>query len=251
MLSSPASTNIPMYQEELPQDWFAMLEECFEMRHITSQETKFYILGSHLPIHILKKVTDVVGNMPKENAYDTLKRVILSRTSKSKEAQFQQLLSYLKCGNQKPSMLLQQMQTLTHNLGMNEPTLYHFWFAALPGSIKALLVLQPKDTPLSTLAQLADRVYEYSVPERAAEEEPKTPNHSDIVTQILRRLEALELKAKSLDRSRSKSRGRRRRSNTRSHSQGICYYHRRFGDDARKCAIPCSYKSKNKCRKTP
>ena len=82
---SSVITPIPMCQEELQHSWFTMLEGQFKMRRITYHETKFYILGCHLPPHILKKVAHVVGNMSKENPYDTLKREILARTSNSKE----------------------------------------------------------------------------------------------------------------------------------------------------------------------
>ena len=45
-------------------------------------------------------------------------------------------------------------------------------------------------------------------------------------------------------RGRSKSRGRRDRSSSPPHS-GVCFYHHRFGEKARKCEKPCSFKSEN------
>ena len=43
-------------------------------------------------------------------------------------------------------------------------------------------------------------------------------------------------------RGRSKSRGRRDRSSSPPHS-GVCFYHHRFGEKARNCEKPCSFKS--------
>ena len=233
---------IPIYQEEFPQAWFTLLEGHFKMRCITSQETKFDILQFHLPPHILKKASDVIGNIPKENAYDILKREILAQ---SEEAQFRKLLSYPRLGNQRPSELLHQMQILAHNLGMNDSILYRFWSAALPGNIRAALALQPKDIPLNSLADLADRVHEcFTSPGVHQVSRSATGIASDVdgdlATQILQRLDALELKTKTDRRSRARLRSRQG-SNTRSHSKGICYYHRHFGENARKCVIPCSY----------
>ena len=105
-------TPIPMYQEELQHSWFTLLEGLFKMRRITSQESKFYILGCHLPLHILKKVAHVISKMPKENPNDTFKWEILARTSNSKEAQIRQLMSYSDRDNQTPSDVLHQMQEL-------------------------------------------------------------------------------------------------------------------------------------------
>ena len=50
------------------------------------------------------------------------------------------------------------MQEMMHNLDMGEQTLYRFWSAALPRNIKAVLPTQPKDTPPTHLAELADQV---------------------------------------------------------------------------------------------
>ena len=82
---SSVVTPISMYQEELQHSRFNLLEGQFKMRRITSQESKFYILGCHLPPHILKKVAHVVGEMPKENPFDNFKRELLARTSNSEE----------------------------------------------------------------------------------------------------------------------------------------------------------------------
>ena len=60
-----------------------------------------------------------------------------------------------------PSDVLHQMQELAQNLDIEEQTLYRFWSAALPRNIKADPALQPMDTPLTGLAEMADLVYEY------------------------------------------------------------------------------------------
>ena len=203
------------------------------MRCITSQESKFFIPGCHLLPHILKKVAHVVAKMPKENPYDTLKREVLACTSNSKEAQFRQVMSYSDRDSQRPSDVLHQMQELARNLDMEEQTLYCFWSAALPRSIKAVLALQPVDTPLTRLAEMADQVYEccgspvvQQVSKSAVEETPDLVIYGDFAKQLVRRLEALELANKANNRRRSISRSRR------------------FGDDARKCVIPGSYKNR-------
>ena len=134
---------------------------------------------------------------------------------------------------------------------MEEQTLYRFWSAALPRNVKAVLALQPKDIPLNRLAEMADQVYEccgspvvQQVSKSAVDETPDLVIYGDYTKQLVRRLEALEQANKANNRRRSISRSRRQRSKSRTHLQGVCYYHRRFGDDARKCVIPCSYKNR-------
>ena len=144
-----------------------------------------------------------------------------------------------------PSDGLHQMQELAQNLDLEEQTLYRSWFAALPRNIKADPALQPMDTPLTGLAEMADLVYEccgspviQQISKSIVEEPPDLIIHGDYAKQLVRRLKAPELANKPINRRRSNSHNRRLRSKSRTHLQGVCYYHRRFGDGARKCDIP-------------
>ena len=150
--------------------------------------------------------------MSKENPYDTIKREVLARTSNSKEAQLHQLMSYSHWDNQRPSDVPYQMQELAQNLDIEEQTLYRFWSAALPRNIKAVLALQPMDTPLTGLAEMSDLVYEccgspvmQQVFKSIVEEPPDLVIHDDYAKQLVRRLEALELSNKAFNRHRSNS----------------------------------------------
>ena len=44
-------------------------------------------------------------------------------------------------------------------------------------------------------------------------------------------------------RSSSRSRDRQRNNSDDNNSSGVCYYHRRFAENARKCILPCNYRS--------
>ena len=150
--------------------------------------------------------------MSKENPFDTLKREVLARTSNSKEAQLRQLMSYSDWDNQRPSDVLYQMQELAQNLDLEEQTLYRFWSAAWPRNIKDVPALQPMDTPLTGLAEMADLVYEccgspviQQISKSIVEEPPDLVIHGDYAKQLVRRLEALELANKAINRHGSNS----------------------------------------------
>ncbi|CAN7941031.1 unnamed protein product [Ixodes pacificus] len=117
---------------------------------------------------------------------------------------------------------------------------------------------------LTGLAGLADAVMEVSTPSTSniaatiippASDAPCTaqnvqiPNASQgYVDQLCQRLKEVVLAATSRrDSARSPSRRRhstsRRPENDitgRDHSSGLCYYHRRFDPDARRCQRPCT-----------
>ena len=109
---------------------------------------------------------------------------------------------------------------------MEEQTLYRFWSAALPRNVKAVLALQPVDTPLTRLAEMADQVYEccgspvvQQVSKSAVEETPDLLIYGDYAKQLVRCLEALELANKANNRRWSISRSRRQRSKSGTHKR--------------------------------
>jgi len=68
------------------------------------------------------------------------------------------------------------------------------------------------------------------------------------MTILLTRMDKMDKRARLRSRSRSRSRSRACRlgnaSNNTTQDTGQCYYHRRFGDQARKCESLCSAKTK-------
>ncbi|GFY27818.1 hypothetical protein TNCV_242831 [Trichonephila clavipes] len=73
-------------------------------------------------------------------------------------------------------------------------------------------------------------------------------------TLLARQIQELSLQVAELTRERNSSRHQRyssdrRRSHSRSRSvnrgSGICYYHRRYKEQARKCVSPCAFVQKN------
>lgn len=243
------SVLIPRYTDCVTSAWFTLMEAYFYVQNITSQKYMFILVAAHLPPHIQEQVMDILGNVPPENAYEILKSAVLTRTLASDSVLSRQILSHVEMDNRTPSQLLGYMGSLLGGLNTELSILREFWLAALPGSMRSLLDLQPPDTPLHQLAQLADQLHDclYTSPlQKISKQATSEVTVSEESRPTLRDeelgLEVFGMADHPQSPSKKPSRSRHRRRSSHS-SRNVCYYHRRFKNRARKCIPPCSFRS--------
>ncbi|GFV46456.1 uncharacterized protein TNCV_3233451 [Trichonephila clavipes] len=143
---------------------------------------------------------------------------------------------------------------------LQDDFLQSLWLQRMPPHIQT--VLSASSEPLDKLAIIADKVSEVvgsSSTICAATTVPPPSQSSSCSVQptmdsLARQLQELSLQVAELTRERNSSRHQRynsdrRRSHSRSRSvnrgSGICYYHRRYKEQARKCVSPCAFVQKN------
>lgn len=109
-------------------------------------------------------------------------------------------------------------------------------------------VLSTSEDTLDKLAAMADRIHDivsnnniYSleaVPDNAIAKPFEVQ-----LNEIIKRLDRIELRERSKTsrrpRSRSTSRTQRKQTPT---GHRYCWYHRRYGQEAKKCSLPCDWK---------
>ena len=233
---------IPPFWPSDPKLWFTQVESQFRLRGITAQETKFHHVLANLSQEIATEVRDLLINPPEENPYEVLKATLIKRTTLSEQRRLQQLLSAEDLGDQKPTQLLRKMQQLLGDKAeaMDPSLLRGLFLQRLPSNVRMILASTAKEASLTDLAEMADRVMEVISPSIATVATPQTTEVKDLKAEVasLRR-QLSDLKATGRRRSTSRSK-RRTQSRSRSPSQPrVCWYHRRFGDAARKCTPPC------------
>ncbi len=122
----------------------------------------------------------------------------------------------------------------------------------LPTNVRMVLASSSATTSLEELAELADKIAEVAAPAVAAIQQ--TPAITEELAHLKTELAKLQNAIRSLSRSGSHTPRRNRtpsrhRSNsptpnthTNSSDEGlVCWYHRKFGSEARKCNPPCSH----------
>ena len=110
-----------------------------------------------------------------------------------------------------------------------------------------LLASADAATDLQKLAEMADKVMEVAAPNVAA---VSVADSSSEVKQLREEVARLADLVATLNRghsrdSRSRSRGRRPHSpaaqNDHPQDQTLCWYHKKFGESAKKCQDPCAW----------
>lgn len=246
---------LPPFWKHEPAVWFFQVEAAFGIARISTDETKYQYLLANLDPTVLPFVTDIIRNPPAEGKYEAIKTRILVAFSKSAESKLRKLLKGELLGEQKPTHYLQHMRNLSS--GQCDDTLLKSMFLEqLPQQVSAILSAS-SETDLNKLAMLADKIMDL---QRPAHVNAVSNSLEDFQQELLKRVEALSARFDKFtggnsQRSRSQQRGRSRSKSNNNSNKGnnnnsnddskMCYYHRRFGTEARKCNRPCAWVSRD------
>ncbi|GFX19708.1 uncharacterized protein TNCV_2076161 [Trichonephila clavipes] len=239
--------------------WIAQCDHAFTFSGTSSDDTKYSALVANLDAETLSYVSDIVLSPPNSDKYLTLLQRLITQFSDSRLKKIKKLLTDLQLGDEKPSHLLRKMKELS-NGQLQDDFLQSLWLQRMPPHIQT--VLSASSEPLDKLAIIADKVSEVvgaSSTICAATTVPPPSQSSSCSVQptmdsLARQIQELSLQVAELTRERNSSRHQRyssdrRRSHSRSRSvnrgSGICYYHRRYKEQAHKCVSPCAFVQKN------
>ncbi|KAF0287529.1 hypothetical protein FJT64_014070 [Amphibalanus amphitrite] len=271
-----ASFRLPPYSPEEPDLWLLQVQCAFDVSGVDSDELRFKLLVANLPANIAVQVKDVIRS---SRSFDVLCAALQARLAQSRADRLQALLGRQQLGDQKPTALLRSMRNELAAAGDApvDTELFRTLFQQrLPQPVRAALALLPADSTLDALAEAADRYLEASGPDprlSAIAAQPYTqpappiaaavtapapaaaPALDTVIASLVAKMERLEASNRRLedavrrDRSRSRPRQASRQSrrpsparpSTPPHDDTLCWYHQRFGVQARRCKLPCSW----------
>ena len=250
------SLKLPPYWPADTQVWFAQVEAQFETRRVTAQKTKYDYVVSSLSPEIATEVRDLILKVPADAPYDTLKKVLIERTAASEQRRLQQLFTKEELGDRKPSQLLHRMEQL---LGQSAPDattstfLKELFLQRLPSTVRMVLASTRADTSLQELAILADKIMEIPPPppllSHVSKEDAKLAAEvAQLKEEVARLVQLVKTSGRSPSRGRSPARSFHRPPSrqpsprrTPDAPSDLCWYHERYGAQARKCREPCSH----------
>ena len=167
-----------------------------------------------------KRVITVLSNPPEENKYRTLKDILINTYGLCEAERASQLLHLPGLGDAKPSEYMDNMLAL---LGNHTPCFLfrQLFIEQMPANMRPHLA-RINDDNYRTLAQEADKLWH------------SNPSPS---------CDAIANRNQSMSRQATKHRRLPPPSsdNIPSTTSGECYYHRRFGTQARQCRPPCTF----------
>lgn len=237
-----------------PRIWFTQAEAMFARAGVRMDRTKVDEIICQLDSDILGAIEDFFERPRAEQTYDVLRERLIKEFSDSDTKQIQILLQELSLDDKKPSTLLREMKTLAGDR-VTEGFLRNLWLQRLPRQMQAILSVHTG--ALGELSEQADRIAEVQGTQTVAavmkrNQSPAPPNQDAIAKQLAELKRLIEGNAKAIAKlanaTRSQSRGRSTERTGKgtpanpptTDAQGLCYYHRNFGDQATKCRPPCS-----------
>lgn len=263
----------PRFFEEDPAIWLVQLDLYFLQASVDDELSRFRIAATLLPGHLLRDFSDILRSPPDSEPYTVLCDAIRQRFGKSVQQRLRSLLSDQQLGDRRPSQFLRHLLDLAEAEGSQDsPLVRQIFMNAMPPRIQPFLQCMPTGTDLATIASTADRLMElpqncapttspgYLAPVTAEQvhlsghlqttaDLPALMQHlissvSALTTTVASLVEATSQRGRSSSRQAG-NRQHRDRSTTptrpTSQASSLCYYHFKFGANARSCRQPCSW----------
>lgn len=230
------SVKLPEFWTKSPEVWFARVEAQFGTKGISTDQTKYDFVVSALDLNTAEEVQSVLTNPPTVDKYNTLKTALIKTFGKSQAQKDNELLNMNGLGDKRPTALLRKINALNDDPQTLKRALF---LINLPADIRSILAGQ-NITDTEKLAEAADRIWETRTTNiQQISAFPTETNDKSISEQIQHfdmKPPVVETVAAIKNRRYSSHQGS-------STSPSVCFYHQRFGPEARRCLHGCKFAS--------
>lgn len=242
----PARIDLPTFIKDNVKLWLVQVEQRLAMYRVTSETSKYNYVSSSLPPEVALRVADFLFAPPEKEPYTSLRDRILREYEDTENARLTKLLEECELGDQKPTVFLRRLRQLA-NGGVSDGFLLNLFMKRLPEQVRLILAVTGV-ADLDKAATAADKALEFATGTRNVSvvntEKPES-TISELQQQVAALTEAVKNFATSSTGRRSRSRSRtpakgRNRSQSRGKQYETCWYHFKFGADAKKCRLPCN-----------
>lgn len=238
----------PLYTPNDTELFFMKMELYFEQNKITDQNKRLMVIVSVInDCSLSATIKSVLNNAANiQTPYSVLKQKILAITTLSQEDKFDIFLKTSSLGDMSPSRFLDYLHGLCGSDNENSAIVRAKFLNALSSDTRSILATMPNAT-LSELAKTADRIH--STRGHTSNSINKINDElmikDDITTFFRKELKSLhQILAKQSEEINTLKNCIGDRSNYSQNSDDakttLCYYHRKFGANARKCDPSCA-----------
>ena len=259
---------LPEFNAMDPEVWFLTAEHIFGVNSVNSEAERFSYLLQSVPSADLVHVRDIMQS-DTATKYSTAKNRLIGLHGETKDQKIQRLLNGLQINrNEKPSLILAKIKSVVSQ-GEDSDVIYGMWLRSLPEDTRRFCMASTGS--LEEKATMADRLYTpqdapnfqvSAIAQTSSQQVCAVDNATSMMNTLFNMLQNLQVEVASIkaskqshnsngnryrNRNRSPFRYGRSRSRSRSKSpsaqpdieDGKCWYHREFGNRARKCRVGC------------
>ncbi|KAL7724460.1 hypothetical protein ACLKA6_004007 [Drosophila palustris] len=241
---------LPKFNKCNPQLWFAQLERVFRLNTISDDTDKFDLIVISLDEDVILDIEDLVAAPPQQDRYETLKARLLKKYAQTTEKKIQRLLQAKEMTGMKPTEMLAHMRRLAPS--SLEPVIRSIFLQNIPSSIRPLLSAWPEDD-LDNLAEVADKMLDAAKMDdvHISQQSMQLPAGSSVdaisrsgnmektLQKLIDSVNNLQTQFNKI-KSSPRSQNSKQQTNNSNAENELCYFHKRFGNDARKCRTGCS-----------
>lgn len=232
---------LPTYFDDITL-WISQVEAAYNGSRpkISTEKVKYYLLISSLPGHVLSVVADKM-RPDEDQPYTVIKEALLERLS-APNPDILRSLKNVTLNGRRPYSVLTDIRSYCTRLNIqSEDFQKELLIEAMPNHIKLVLLPLKSTISLDNLAHTADSLLssiKTELPTQSVHRD-EVSNSSTAISNL--RQEMIEMTDKLSEQINALNiRGR-----IRDNREGqLCYYHKRFGKNAYKCEMPCSWHPK-------
>lgn len=233
---------LPQMREDNIEAYFYSLNFWFDAAGIVADITKFNIVLASVPPSKLMELRTIVDAAPRTNKYGYIRTKLLENFTESQQRRLQRVLREMPLGERRPSDLYNEMKRAAGTT-LSESILHDLWITRLPTYTQAAIIAT--NVPIVEKLKIADSITESIKLRQGDCSELCTVQQStdqDLRAEIAalkQRLDQVLSDHGHRFRPRSRSRTPAGTRNSHSSSNEMCWFHAKFGRNARKCRQPC------------
>jgi len=237
-----AAVRLGTFTAEDADAWFLLAESQFGIRGVTSEETRFWHLVTSLDSATAGRLAQHVNKADQTKKYSVAKAWLLKEFAIPRWKRAERVLAKTELGDQKPSQLVDWIRSMLDDDGP-EMLATHIVWRCLPSDVQQALRSSKFDT-MEELGALADEVMKnpvHSGPVCSVSYADSSSFPVDPEDAMVNRVE--QHQRQSHQKQKQHYNPPPRADNwSQGTSSRICRFHRRFGDRARNCSPPCSFR---------
>lgn len=236
------TVRLPPFSPNQPLTWFRRAERHFQLKNIKNEATKADYAMEVLPDSVFQRIAAWLDTQPAEILYKDLKSTLLRIYCPTPAVRARRIMDMPASlpPDITPTQAWHEINTLRTLPEVDDDGKHklldlakEIWLMCLPCAVRGGLT----DTDNSDIEELMAAAEQLHIAHQAATKPSSLPSPSVDITAIRERSAP----------SPKPSDSQRPRHQLGSHVTGpfICWYHRRFGNDALKCSPNCQFQPKN------